>query len=596
MRRKNKLLKEAVGILGAMIIVAGVNVATTVTVQGDEMYMSYETLTLQKGKTKKLKVKNLPKKNTKVKWSTSNKFAVTVSKKGRVKAVNYGYARIKAKVKKKTLTCLVTVPNKSNEVKLNVQEINLLEGERTQIKATSKKKVTFLSSNTSVATVDSKGNITACNPGSVVITAKSSVGYDECNIQVNSKDAIEIPPEFLHDSYKTTIRQVAEDGSCIYDKITWAKGLDITLRIDNIDETKVKSCKWSVTNESIMSKPNSISKIQATAKTLNAGKTIVKAVVVYKNGSSATYENEVIVTNPVINTSNLVLLGGDLTYYGNKYVTIGGIDSNSNVTFTNSNENAAFIVTYNNKVSVRGVNAGNGMLTAIADGRKFVVNYVTENIKLKSASCVVEKGKTTRIGLSGLARIVPTYKSRNKKIATVDKYGKIKAKKTGVTYIDVKIDNITYSYRVDVAAKGMNKIIKRANYIVNNWKYSQSRRMSKGYYDCSALVWKGYKAYKKYNKKLGSSYYALPAGTLFDYLQRKGKIVSYGLLSVDDLRPGDLVFYGDYDNAVLYSTPGRTLDIYHVSMYAGDGRLVEKGGRSVWVNSVDIVGIGRVVK
>ena len=66
---------------------------------------------------------------------------------------------------------------------------------------------------------------------------------------------------------------------------------------------------------------------------------------------------------------------------------------------------------------------------------------------------------------------------------------------------------------------------------------------------------------------------------------------------MDDLQPGDLIFYGDYSSAVKYSTPGRTLDIYHVSMYAGAGSVVEKGGQSInYNNTQHIVGIGRVVK
>ena len=47
----------------------------------------------------------------------------------------------------------------------------------------------------------------------------------------------------------------------------------------------------------------------------------------------------------------------------------------------------------------------------------------------------------------------------------------------------------------------------------------------------------------------------------------------------------------------MYSTPGRTLDIYHVSMYAGNGKVVEKGGKTInYNNTKHIVGIGRVVK
>ena len=120
--------------------------------------------------------------------------------------------------------------------------------------------------------------------------------------------------------------------------------------------------------------------------------------------------------------------------------------------------------------------------------------------------------------------------------------------------------------------------------------------MADGYYDCSALVWKGYKAYKNYHAKLGSTKYALPAAYLFDYLRGKGQIAYFGYTKMDDLRPGDLFFYGDYNSAVKYSTPGRTLNIYHVAMYAGNGYVVEKGTPRFTYNSLDhVVGVGRVV-
>ena len=174
--------------------------------------------------------------------------------------------------------------------------------------------------------------------------------------------------------------------------------------------------------------------------------------------------------------------------------------------------------------------------------------------------------------------------------------GKVTGKNSGVTYIDAKVGSYTFSFRIEVAAKGMKKIVNRANYIVNHWKYSQAKRMKRKYYDCSSLVWKGYKSYKKYHRKLGSRTYALTAAGLFDYLNSKKKIVYYGYLGYDYLKPGDLIFYGDYDYAVQYSTPGRTLDIYHVSMYAGNGMVVEKGGQYISYNNLShVVGIGRVV-
>ncbi|EKC69143.1 hypothetical protein OBE_04555, partial [human gut metagenome] len=32
----------------------------------------------------------------------------------------------------------------------------------------------------------------------------------------------------------------------------------------------------------------------------------------------------------------------------------------------------------------------------------------------------------------------------------------------------------------------------------------------------------------------------------FDYLKEKNQIVYYGFIDIDDMKPGDLIFYGDY--------------------------------------------------
>ena len=63
-------------------------------------------LTLQTGKTSKLKLKNTKKK---VKWSSKNKKVARVSRKGVVKAVSVGKTTITAKSGKKKYFCKVTV-------------------------------------------------------------------------------------------------------------------------------------------------------------------------------------------------------------------------------------------------------------------------------------------------------------------------------------------------------------------------------------------------------------------------------------------------------------------------------------------------------
>ena len=53
------------------------------------------------------------------------------------------------------------------------------------------------------------------------------------------------------------------------------------------------------------------------------------------------------------------------------------------------------------------------------------------------------------------------------------------------------------------------------------------------------------------------------------HMANTGKVLYWGQAKVEDLRPGDLIFYGGASN-------GRYLGIYHVSMYYGNGYRLEK--------------------
>jgi len=93
-------------------------------------------------------------------------------------------AAAKPSLKKTKVTVKVTVKNpvKVTKVKLNKKKVKLTTGQTYRLKATIKpkkatnKNVTWTSSNTSVATVDANGNVTAIAPGKATITCKAKDG------------------------------------------------------------------------------------------------------------------------------------------------------------------------------------------------------------------------------------------------------------------------------------------------------------------------------------------------------------------------------------------------------------------------------------
>ena len=123
--------------------------------------------TVYVGKTTTLKVKGT---NKKVTWSSSNKKVATVSSKGKVTAKKKGTATITAKVSGKKYKCKVAVKNPY----LNKKTVSLEKGKTTTLKLTGATAKKYKSSNTKVATVNSKGKITAKGAGTATITCTDS--------------------------------------------------------------------------------------------------------------------------------------------------------------------------------------------------------------------------------------------------------------------------------------------------------------------------------------------------------------------------------------------------------------------------------------
>lgn len=154
-------------------------------------------LIVNKKNTDKLTVTYAPKDSIiqQVIWSSSNPKVATVDQQGNVKAVGNGSAKITARTVEGSnisKSCTVNVQTEVTKVALNKSKVTLCTtGTKTiQLSASispknaSNKKVTWKSSNTKVATVDSKGKVTAKGPGIVSITATSNNYKATCKVTV----------------------------------------------------------------------------------------------------------------------------------------------------------------------------------------------------------------------------------------------------------------------------------------------------------------------------------------------------------------------------------------------------------------------------
>ena len=142
-------------------------------------------LTVKKGKTTTLKPASSWKN---VKYSTSNKKVVTVDKKGKVKAVAAGIAKITVKSGSERIVYTITVPG-TTAIKGIKSSVSIKKGKSYTLKPklsyTEKAdKVTYKSSNKKIATVSKKGVIKGKKKGTATITIKSGKVTKKCKVKV----------------------------------------------------------------------------------------------------------------------------------------------------------------------------------------------------------------------------------------------------------------------------------------------------------------------------------------------------------------------------------------------------------------------------
>lgn len=129
-------------------------------------------------------------------WSSGDESVATVDVDGKITAVGPGNTTITAEADGKSATVSVTVLQDATSVSLDVKTKALYTGSSYQLKATvspanaSNKGIQWTSSNKTVATVSSKGKVTAKAKGTAVITAKATDGsgvYGKCTITVKQR-------------------------------------------------------------------------------------------------------------------------------------------------------------------------------------------------------------------------------------------------------------------------------------------------------------------------------------------------------------------------------------------------------------------------
>ena len=196
------------------------------------------------GETVQLKVSISPSNATdkNVIWGSSKQSVATVSDSGLVTAIAEGTSTVTASAGGKSATCTITVSKGTVEVTsivLNKTALSLYKGESETLKVTigpsdaTDKTVTWISSDSSVASIDSNGKVTAIAKGAATITAKAG------NIQATCEVTVTVPLESI--SINKT-------------ELSLNKGQSETLVVTIVPEDATeRTIVWSTTNASVAS-------------------------------------------------------------------------------------------------------------------------------------------------------------------------------------------------------------------------------------------------------------------------------------------------------------------------------------------------------
>ena len=231
--------------LSASSEVTVTNINTPIT----NVSLNFSDLEIRKDSSQGLRATITPKETTDDKtltWESSNPEVATVSSTGVVTARRPGNAIITVRTSNGlTDTCNITVISQITSVHLNLTAITLDEGVSQTLRATINPSdttddttLTWLSSNTNVATVDQEGKVTAVKEGVATITVTTVNGRRaECKITVN-KPSENIPIESVSLD-KTTLTLEEQEAETL------------VATINPSDTTDDKTLTWKSNNPEV---------------------------------------------------------------------------------------------------------------------------------------------------------------------------------------------------------------------------------------------------------------------------------------------------------------------------------------------------------
>lgn len=413
-------------------------VTVTKKIDVTSVSLNKSSKTMNKGKTFQLKATISPSNasNKNVTWKSNNTSVATVTSSGLVTAKGNGTAKIICTTKdgKYTAVCNITVKTKVKGVTLNKDKLSLYLDGTSQLTATvspksaTNKKVTWTSSDKSVATVNSSGKITAKSVGTAVITCTTKDGNYKASCIVTVSKYVKVKGVKLNKTSKT-----------LYVSNTYK--LKATVSPSNASN---KAVKWSSSNKNVAT-------VNSNGKVTAVGKGTATITCTTKNGS---YKATCKITVKKINVTGLKISQSKLTLdIGDSEMIFADVKPSNasvqNVTWKSSDKSVA---TVNSSGKIKAVGSGTATITCTTKdgGYKKTCKVTVKSapadptqkvlgVKLNKTGISIKLGDTYKL----TAKVVPDnaanksvkWVSSDTNVVTVSSTGKVTAKGKGTATV-----------------------------------------------------------------------------------------------------------------------------------------------------------------
>lgn len=452
-------VKEGTAIITVKTLINDISTDCVVNVTGKDVLISgisfyQKNINIAVGYTHTLSYAVNPKNasGTNLTFSSSDPSVAIVNQDGIIKGLKEGNAIITVSARngivkdttyvtvyKKGATTVVngspiTTTTYPKSIKLDNTTLNLKQGTTSQVIATispsdANQSISWSSSNTRVATVDSNGLIRAVGIGTATIIART-VNDLTANVKVTVGD------------YSLNVKNIMLTTNYIVLPVGISKQLAVAFTPANASN---KTVTWSSSNPSVATVDNS-----GNVKAISPGSAIIKATS-NDGGYTDTATIEVTSNKNEIDEKTIAFSEGSYTVGVNGTISLTPIITPSNATFKSVRftSSDSSIATVDENGVVKGIKEGTVNITAetyhnhLKATTTVIVKYIpVTSVKLNvSSEVTIKNGETTTI----VATVLPsnasdktvTYKSDNPSIATIDNNGIVTGKGIGRTTITI---------------------------------------------------------------------------------------------------------------------------------------------------------------